>query len=115
MKSDFYLSIITGICKTASGQFLITDFSNKKVKLLDQWYHVVAHCDMPDRPLCICSIDTSFAAVAAYALSKSISKKLIMFIRVKNDKLVIQKKLKLKHECNAYHKGNLYITSGGAL
>ncbi|KAH3805894.1 uncharacterized protein LOC127835466 [Dreissena polymorpha] len=117
MKRDLYVSVITGICETASGQFLITDFSNKKVKLLDQCYKVVAHCDMPDRPLCICSIGSSLAAVAAYASSKSISKKLIMFIRVKNDKIVIQKKLKLKHECKciAYHKGNLYITSGRAL
>ncbi|KAH3707973.1 hypothetical protein DPMN_067411 [Dreissena polymorpha] len=55
---------IYGICETATGELLITDQDDMKVKLLDQTYKVVAHCGLPCKSVTICSIDSSPVAVA---------------------------------------------------
>ncbi|KAH3720621.1 hypothetical protein DPMN_063523 [Dreissena polymorpha] len=68
---------ITGICETASGELLITDWQNNKVKLLDQTYKVVAHCDLPGGHLSMCSIDSCLVAV-------TVDYKEVHFIRVIN-------------------------------
>ncbi|KAH3689955.1 hypothetical protein DPMN_191339 [Dreissena polymorpha] len=101
---------ITGICETASGALLITDYFNKSVKLLDQTYKVVAHFDLPSTPRSMCSIDSSLVAVTVY-------NKEVHFIRVTNDQLIKDRILKLQHDCFsiAHQHGNLYIPDGSAL
>ncbi|KAH3720353.1 hypothetical protein DPMN_063250 [Dreissena polymorpha] len=108
---------ITGICETASGELLITDYYNNKVKLLDQTYKVVAHCDLPRTPWSMCSIDSSLVAVTVENTG-------VHFIRVTNGgfiNLFTQLKkdriLKFQHDCLgiAHQHGNLYITDGRAL
>ncbi|XP_052239446.1 uncharacterized protein LOC127850451 [Dreissena polymorpha] len=102
---------ITGICEKAAGELIITDHWNDNVKLLDQTYKVMAHCDLPGHPMSICSIDSSLVAVTVCFVSK------VLFIRVTNGQLVIDRILELQHRCwgIAHHKGNLYITNGMAL
>ncbi|KAH3720639.1 hypothetical protein DPMN_063541 [Dreissena polymorpha] len=101
---------ITGICETASGELLITDSNYYKVKLLDQTYKVVAHCDLPGGKLSMCSIDSSLVAV-------TVDNKEVHFIRVTNGQLIKDRILKLEHYCRgiAHQHGNLYITDGGTL
>ncbi|KAH3809554.1 hypothetical protein DPMN_137927 [Dreissena polymorpha] len=101
---------ISGICETANGKLLITDWRNLKVKLLDQTYKVVAHFYLPEKPMSICSIDSRLVAV-------SMGIKEIIFIRVTKLKLVKDTTMKLKHLCYsiAHHQGNLFITTNTAL
>ncbi|KAH3854420.1 hypothetical protein DPMN_096962 [Dreissena polymorpha] len=96
---------ITGICVTATGELLITDQANYKVKLLDQTYKVMAHFDLSDVPNSMFSIDSSLVAVA-------VCNNGVHFIRVTNGQLVQERTLALKHICKgiAHHQGNLYIT-----
>ncbi|XP_052251093.1 uncharacterized protein LOC127858165 [Dreissena polymorpha] len=102
--------VVSGICVTAIGQLLITDYNFKSVKLLDQTYKVVAHCDLPGSPYYICSVDSSLVAIALINNE-------VHFIRVTNDQLVNDRILELQHYCMgiAHHKSNLYITDGSAL
>ncbi|KAH3718703.1 hypothetical protein DPMN_061509 [Dreissena polymorpha] len=101
---------IGSICETASGELLITDWTNDKVKLLDQTYKVVAHCDLPGPPVSMCSIDSSLAAVTMLPNE-------VHFIRVTNGQLIKDRVMELKHACLgiAHQHGNLYITNGRAL
>ncbi|XP_052245843.1 uncharacterized protein LOC127854817 isoform X2 [Dreissena polymorpha] len=109
IEGDQGIFYITGICETASGELLITDFYNCNVKLLDQTYNVVAHYDLPSTPRSICSIDTSLVAVTGYNE--------VHVIRVTNDQLIEDRILKFQHTCCgiAHQHGNLYITDGTAL
>ncbi|XP_052269217.1 uncharacterized protein LOC127870781 [Dreissena polymorpha] len=109
IETDSYTCSISGICVTASGELIIADKDNKKVKLLDQTYKAVAHCDLSNVPYSMCSIDSSQVAVALYNS--------VHFIRVTNGKLVQERTLKPQHACKgiAHHQGNLYFTSGTAL
>ncbi|KAH3839029.1 hypothetical protein DPMN_112450 [Dreissena polymorpha] len=101
---------ISGICEITNGEFLLTDKRNLKVKLLDQTYEVVAQCDLPSQPMSICRIDSSLVAVA-------MDIKKIIFIKVTNLQLLIDRTLEFQHLCNgiAYHQGNLFITTDTAL
>ncbi|KAH3873659.1 hypothetical protein DPMN_036896 [Dreissena polymorpha] len=110
IKGDANTCCITGICETASEALLITDQHNRKVKLLDRTYKVVAHYDLPNTPWSMCSIDSSLAA-------ENMSNKEVHFIRVTNGQLIKDRILKLEHCCIgiAHQDSNLYITDGTAL
>ncbi|KAH3718309.1 hypothetical protein DPMN_061112 [Dreissena polymorpha] len=110
--NDFNKSIITGICCTATGELIIIDKNNSKVKLLDQTYKVVAHCDFASEPWSMCSIDSSLVAV-------TVDSNEVHFIRVSNGLLIkdTHRMLNLQHNCLgiAHQHGNLYITDGNTL
>ncbi|KAH3720644.1 hypothetical protein DPMN_063546 [Dreissena polymorpha] len=110
IKDDNNTCKITGICETASGELLITDQTNCKVKLLDQTYKVVAHYDFPVALWFMCSIDSSLVAV-------TVVNNRVHFIRVTNGQLIKDRVITLQHECwgIAHHHGNLYITDGSVL
>ncbi|XP_052245443.1 RING finger domain and kelch repeat-containing protein DDB_G0271372-like isoform X2 [Dreissena polymorpha] len=110
IKGDEKTCKISVICETSSGELLITDFNNKKVKLLDQTYKVVTHCDLPSTPWSMCSIDSNLVAVA-------MSNKDVHFISVSNGQLIQDRILKLQHFCRgiAHQDGNLYMADGKAL
>ncbi|KAH3718306.1 hypothetical protein DPMN_061109 [Dreissena polymorpha] len=110
ISKDVCPSIITGICCTATGELIIIDSNNCKMKLLDQTYKVVAHCDFPTRPWSMCSIDSSLVAV-------TVDSNEVHFIRVSNGLLIKDRILKFQHYCLgiAHQHGNLYITDCSAL
>ncbi|KAH3820396.1 uncharacterized protein LOC127832185 isoform X1 [Dreissena polymorpha] len=101
---------ISGICATTTGELLITDMWNNKLKLLDDNYKVVTHLDFSDKPWSICRVDSSQVAVTVYDNQ-------IHFISVTNGELVEDITFQLEHSCRgiAHHQGNLYITSGTTL
>lgn len=109
-KKDKEKCCISGICETSTGDLLITDICNKKLKLLDQTYRVVAHCDLHAQPMSMCSIDSSLVALTLGFSG-------IYFIRVTNGQIVQERTLRLEHDCHgiAHNQGKLYITSGQAL
>ncbi|KAH3704214.1 hypothetical protein DPMN_079270 [Dreissena polymorpha] len=115
---------IRDICVLSSGQVLVTDTSNSKVKLLSQTYQVVSHCSVSDShlnwPMGICQITPSEFGIAVgprgthgdgFPPSK------ILFIKVNNSQLVKDRILTFQHYCTSivYKKGDLFVTSGTAL
>ncbi|KAH3831377.1 hypothetical protein DPMN_104642 [Dreissena polymorpha] len=101
---------IDAVCALPDGQVLVADWRNDKVKLLNQQYHVVSHCGVISRPLAMCLITPSEAAVA-------LGDHDVQFITVTQSKLVPGRRLQLQHECNgiAHHQGDLFICSYTAL
>ncbi|KAH3753590.1 hypothetical protein DPMN_188230 [Dreissena polymorpha] len=100
---------IFGICIMPSDQVIVTDYHNKKVKLLNQQYNVSSYCDVSGMPWDICQITSSEVAVT---LNKD-----VQFISINNGNLVSGRKISLQHAVYgiAHHNGVLYITSGTAL
>ncbi|KAH3799957.1 uncharacterized protein LOC127839332 [Dreissena polymorpha] len=100
---------ITGICCLPSGQVIVTDNTNNKVKLLDQHYTVSSHCDVSGVPGDACQITASEVAVTV--------NRDVQFISVRNGQLMNGKKFQLLQEsCGiAFHQGSLYVTSGTTL
>ncbi|XP_052220268.1 uncharacterized protein LOC127837350 isoform X2 [Dreissena polymorpha] len=101
---------ITGICSLPSGHIIITDYNNKKVKLLDKHYNVSSHCDLPSSPVDMCQITASEMAV-------TLGSDGVQFMSVSNGQLVNGRKLQLPLAAFgiAHHQGALYITSGTGL
>ncbi|XP_052260582.1 uncharacterized protein LOC127864742 [Dreissena polymorpha] len=112
--SDTDTCIITAICVLPDGKVLVADYTNKKVKLLDQQYQVLSHFGVTNNVLDMCLITPSEVAVAVYDDSK---KHEVQFITVTQSKLVSGRKFRLQHECTgiAHYQGDLFICSGEAL
>ncbi|XP_052220540.1 uncharacterized protein LOC127837456 isoform X1 [Dreissena polymorpha] len=100
---------INGICCLPSGQVIVTDYYNNKLKLLDQHYTVSSHCDVSGDLEDICQITSSEVAVTV--------NKNVQLISVINGQLVSGRKLQLPHAARgiAHHQGAVYVTSGTAL
>ncbi|XP_052781867.1 uncharacterized protein LOC128218276 isoform X2 [Mya arenaria] len=109
MSDDKYNGSIDGVCEMPSGEFVIADWNNCKVKLLDKEYRVLDHCDVPEYPWDVCHIDGNEVAVCVNSK--------LLFINATKGKLVTTRKLSFSHKCiaSAHHGGQLYISSGIAL
>ncbi|XP_052778752.1 uncharacterized protein LOC128216222 [Mya arenaria] len=106
---------IEGICELPGGEVVITDYNNMTVKLLDQKYRVVDHCDVPENPYDVCHIGGNEVAVCVNKNKKNRHE--FHFINITKGKLVTTRKLSFTHECfsAAHHRNNLYISSNNAL
>ncbi|KAH3853410.1 uncharacterized protein LOC127875279 [Dreissena polymorpha] len=105
ISSDTDLSCtLSGICCLPSGQVIVTDLDNQKVKLLDQHY-----CDVSSASRDVCQITSSEVAVTV--------DQNVQFISVSDGELVSGRKFRLLHAAYgiAFHQGALYVTSGTAL
>ncbi|KAH3718336.1 hypothetical protein DPMN_061139 [Dreissena polymorpha] len=114
IKGDEYPCHITSICETSSGELLITDQLNCKVKLLDKTYKVVAHCVFSSAPWYMCSIHSLEADLVAVTVGYN----QVHFIRVKYGYLIQDRIRTLPYNnCRgiANQHGILYITDDRAL
>ncbi|KAH3879679.1 uncharacterized protein LOC127876370 [Dreissena polymorpha] len=105
---------ITGICVLTDGQVLVADWSNRRVKLLNQQYQVVSPWDVTDvRDMC--QITPSEIAVAVDDNASNTHN--VQFITVTQSQLTLGRKLELQHTCIGidHHEGELFICSGTAL
>ncbi|XP_052781446.1 uncharacterized protein LOC128217997 [Mya arenaria] len=109
MSGDKYGCDIQGVCELPSGEFVIADWNNCKVKLLDKEYRLLDHCDVPGNPWDVRHIDGNEVAVCIDNELHSIN--------ASKRKLVTTRKLSFTHKCYAaaQHGGQLYISSGHAL
>ncbi|XP_052778303.1 uncharacterized protein LOC128215776 [Mya arenaria] len=109
MSDDKDQCAIRGVCEMPSGEFVIVDWNNCKVKLLDKEYRVIDHCDVPGDPWDVCHIDGNEVAVCV--------DNELHFINATKGKLITTRKLSFSHGCTAaaYHSGQLYISCGFAL
>ncbi|KAH3733230.1 hypothetical protein DPMN_039655 [Dreissena polymorpha] len=128
MPSDSDTCWITAVCALPTGQVLVVDRGNNNVKLLNQQYQVVSHCDvraeLQDMCLNMCLITPTEVAVAVSNTASNIHG--VQFITVSQSHLAKGRKIKLQHEGRklklqhefdgiAHHQGDLYISSGTAL
>ncbi|XP_052230959.1 uncharacterized protein LOC127844604 isoform X3 [Dreissena polymorpha] len=111
--SDSWNCSIIAICVLSSDQILVADNNNKCVKLLDQQYKVVAHCDLNAIPSDMCQITPSEVAVAV----NDVETHEVQFVSVNGGHLVMGRELQFKHSCLgiAHDQKDLYLTSGTAL
>ncbi|XP_052779587.1 uncharacterized protein LOC128216915 [Mya arenaria] len=109
ISDDKHPYVIRSVCEMPSGEFVIADFNNYKVKLLDKEYRVLDHCDVPGDSWDVCHIDGNEVAVCVNSE--------LHFINASKGKLVTTRKLSFNHKCiaAAHHGGQLYISSGTAL
>ncbi|XP_052778786.1 uncharacterized protein LOC128216256 [Mya arenaria] len=109
MSSDKDTCNIEGICELPGGEIVITDSNNMTVKLLDQEYRVVDHCDVPMLPHDVCHIGGNEVAVC---VNNYIDRHELHFINITKGKLVTTRKLSFTHNVTrAHHGNNLYISS----
>ncbi|XP_052779304.1 uncharacterized protein LOC128216699 [Mya arenaria] len=115
MSSDEWDCDIEGICELPGGEIVITDYNNNKVKLLDQEYGVVDHCDVPENPWDVRHIGGNEVAVCVN--NNADDRHELHFINITKGKLVTTRKLSFSHDCYGatHHGNNLYISSRTAL
>ncbi|XP_052280557.1 uncharacterized protein LOC127878150 [Dreissena polymorpha] len=105
---------ISGICETANGELIVTDFSNKKVTLLNKSYTVVNKYGLPNYPWSMCRVNSNQVAIA---VGDSVSKNVVLLVQAINGGLILERTEELQHRligiaCNECF---FYITSGAEL
>jgi len=105
---------ISGICRLANGEFLLSDNRNLKMKLLNSSYPVMSTSNVPDWPQDVCSTGQCEAAVA---VDDDEDRHEILLVRVKAGKIEHMRTIKLHHSSAglAHHGDHLYVTTGTAL
>ncbi|XP_052817011.1 uncharacterized protein LOC128243338 [Mya arenaria] len=113
IKKDKKTCSIEGICELPSGDLVIADSKNKRVKLLDMTYKVTAHLDLPVPPLHLCNLTGSEIAVVI----DDDKMHAICILTVTRGQFQVSRKFTTDHQCKsiAYHQGQLYICSYSAL
>ncbi|KAH3790351.1 hypothetical protein DPMN_168549 [Dreissena polymorpha] len=115
IQSDTATCYITVICVLPNKQVLVADYYNKKVKLLNQQYHVLSHWVVTSYIYDMCQITPREVAVALHGNNSNIHE--VQFITVNQSQLAPGRKLELLHNCwgIAHHQGELFVSSGTAL
>jgi len=115
LKGDTRSCNITGLCKLASGEFLLIDNYNLKIKRLNSNYKVTFSCDVPEHPQDVCVVGDREAAVTVN--KKSENRHEIHLFRLRSEGLVKTRSIDLQYQCCslAHHSGNLYITTHTSL
>ena len=109
VKDDKDMCGISGICKLATGEFLLADNHNSKLKLLNRNYEVISTCYVPEYPHDVCLTGEREAAVTVNDKGRHE----IHFFRVCSESLLKTKSVKLPNPCIglAHSLGYLYITA----
>ncbi|WAR25968.1 hypothetical protein MAR_011672 [Mya arenaria] len=112
---DKGISNISGICELLSGELVLVDNYNCRIKLLNQSYQIVDHCDVPTHPQNACNISGNELAVAVNCNEESRHE--VRFFNVRVSELQQTRKLTFSHIVTsiAHHSARLYITSDTAL
>jgi len=112
---DTSICNISGMCCLSTGEFLLSDNYNMKIKLLNNNCKVISSCGVLEYPHDVCLIGERDAAVAVNESSKNRHE--IHFFQVRSGMLLKTKSIKLQHECIAltHHSGDIYITTKTAL
>ncbi|KAH3777567.1 hypothetical protein DPMN_179014 [Dreissena polymorpha] len=103
-------SYIRAICVISYNKIIIADLNAKRVKLLDEQYNMISHCDLPIYEGGMCLISETEVAVTVIVTG---NKHAIQFITESNDQLVAGRRFEVQHECKsiANYQTDLFITS----
>ncbi|XP_052760758.1 uncharacterized protein LOC128203393 [Mya arenaria] len=115
IKKDKTICLIAGICELPSGEVVIADRHNKRVKLLNRQFEVIDHCDLPSHPYHLCHTTGSEVAVAVTYYTNIPCE--VHFLTVTRGKLQAVRKFTTNHYCYsiAHHQGKLYVGSAEVL
>jgi len=104
---------IAGMCRLATGEFLLSDSTNSKIKLLNNTFDIISTIDFPDTSD-VCCIGQREAAVV---VDDGDDIHEILLVRVHAGKIEQKRTIKLQHTCDglARHGDHLYIATGTAL
>ncbi|XP_052779011.1 uncharacterized protein LOC128216475 [Mya arenaria] len=114
IKKDKKECDIVGICELSSGEVVVADKTNSRVKLLSSQYVVISNCKMPSPPQNLCHTTGSEVAVAVGDINTTVG---IHFLTVTKNKLQAVRKFTTDHNFYsiAHHQGQLYVCSQNAL
>lgn len=92
----------------SDGRLMLTDWNNKKVKLVDTAFNVVDQIIVPGHPDDICSINPEEAAVSMTM------QKIVQFINLV-PKMSLIRTINTEEHCRgiAYYDGHIYVVCGG--
>ena len=115
MVGDTRTCCISSMCQLASGEFLLIDNHNSKIKRLNSKYKVTSSCDVPEHPRLVCVVEEREAAVAVNNISKKRHE--IHLFRIRSGGLMKTRIIDLSYQCRglAHHSRNLYITTNTSL
>jgi hypothetical protein len=93
---------IKGSCILPSGEILLTDYLNNKLKKLDNMYEVISVCDLPDKPYDVCYVGDNVAVVSLF--------KKLKFVDTE-DSMTLIRSIDIDHECDALacHGDQIYV------
>ncbi|XP_052786919.1 uncharacterized protein LOC128222112 [Mya arenaria] len=107
IKKDVQICHIVGICELPSGEVVVADSGNSRVKLLNNQYKVIDHCDLPSYPehMCLTESHEILVAIDCVTLHE------IHFFSVNRGKLQTVRKFSTNHQCLsiANNQGQLYV------
>ena len=108
VEEDKETCVINGASVVADERILMTDWGNKKLKLLDKFFSVVDKIQLPSAPNDVCHISTNEAIVSLP------DEKSLQLVKV-DPKLTLGKKLDIGVEGRGmeYWAGELFIICGG--
>jgi hypothetical protein len=66
INADSQDCFIKGNCILLSGEILLTDHFNKRLKKLDNMYKVISVCDLPGKPRDVCYVGDNVAVVSQW-------------------------------------------------
>ncbi|KAH3749963.1 uncharacterized protein LOC127847747 isoform X4 [Dreissena polymorpha] len=117
MSTDVSTCSTYAICELPTGETLVLDYTNNRVKLLDKKYQCLSNCEVLKFSYDMCLISAREVVVTTNEASGIGGLHVLQVITVGNDRLEKGWKLKLPHRCVgvAHHEGDLYVTSGNAL
>ncbi|XP_060558532.1 uncharacterized protein LOC132718814 isoform X2 [Ruditapes philippinarum] len=94
---------IHGSCILPSGEILLADYNNKKLKKLDSMYNVKCVCDLPYKPNDVCYVGDNVAVV-------SLLGKKLQFVDTKHSMILIRY-IDTDHSCIglACHGDQMYV------
>ncbi|XP_052778747.1 uncharacterized protein LOC128216218 [Mya arenaria] len=98
---------IAGICELPSGEMVLTNYTNDRVKLLNRQFEVIAYCDLLATPEHLCHTTDNDVAVAVSDTNE------VHFLAVTKGKLQAMRKFTIHHYCCsiAHHNDQLYVGS----
>ncbi|XP_052815207.1 uncharacterized protein LOC128242175 [Mya arenaria] len=111
IKKDKNSCYIVGITELPSGEIILVDNNNNRVKKLDRAYRVIAQYDVPPKPMDICHVTGNQVAVAYSDRNE------VHFLTVTAGTIKMTRKFSVDHVCKStrHHGDQLYVGSETAL
>ena len=101
---------ISGMCALPSGELVLADNYNSKLKLMDYNYKIIATCEVPNFPQDVCCTDHREVVVAVNNYS---ARHEIIFVRIRPGRLERTRSINVQHNCYGvtHHSEVLYVAT----
>ncbi|XP_052815203.1 uncharacterized protein LOC128242172 [Mya arenaria] len=115
IKQDTDTCDILGITELPSGEIILVDNRNNRLKILNREYKVIAQYDVPQKPLDICHVTGNQVAVTVKCVNPVRHE--VHFLTVTAGTIKMTRKFSVDHDCKSirHHGNQLYVGSYTAL